>query len=257
MDKTIELTEEKGLDALTLSSRFPNPRPYPLYRELGFKTFYESAIQMKVLDPWLLAAAIRRPYLALLMWLKAHVKEITLPEGFMIRDYEQKDRQNCVDLIKEHVKQFDYVEPVSEDFWVWWHESMPKTLNSKTFVLEKNSDLIGTIACYTSGAKAKGKLGEIEFPIGNVNGLCYKRGYEQQVRSLVGRVLIELKRLGAPAAIYTFSPNVFQPTDFLKNVWGKYGFVKLRRVNQRFIYKSLNPEFNGFESLKTFYIQPF
>ncbi|MFQ6135408.1 MAG: GNAT family N-acetyltransferase, partial [Nitrososphaerales archaeon] len=258
MEKVVKTAEEKGFDALTL---FTHPAPlshaYPLYERLGFKTFYSTNPQMKVLDPWFLAKAIGRPYLALLMWLKARVKDITLPEGFMIRRYEQKDRPRCVALVKEHVEQFDYVELVSEDFWVWWQESMPEAANPKTLVLERNGELIGTIACYTSAGKAKGKRGEIEFQMGGIGNLFYKRGYEQQVQSLIGRVLKELKRLGAPVATNMMSPNVFQPTDFLRRVWGKHGFIKNKDIEQIFMYKSLNSEFDGLEALKTFYIQPF
>lgn len=253
LEKTIEAASEKGFDGLTLFTDLS----YPLYEKIGFKTFYENAFLMKVLDPWFVAKALGKSYLAPLMWLKSRVKEKTLPEGFVLRDYENKDRYNCVNLVKEHIEQFEYVELVSEDFWVWWHEVMPKAVKPKTFVLERNGELIGTILCYTQDVKAKGKWGEKEFPLGITGTFCYKRGYENEASSLIWRALNELKRLGVPAVTNFFSPNFFQPTDFLKKIWGKQGFVRQPGREQRYMYKSLNSKFGGLESLNTFFIQPF
>lgn len=263
MSKTIEIAKEKGFDALTLFTGPQSPQllsdTYPareLYEKLGFKTFYKSTLKMKVLDPWYLAKAINRPYLAPLMWLKANVREIPLPDGFMIREYEQKDRSSCIDLVKEHVKQFDYVELVHANFWSWWHESMPESMNPKTLLLEKNRELIGSIEFYTSDMKAKRKSEEKHLIIGNIGSLHYKRGFEQQVQELIIRVLHELKHLDSSAAMYMFSPNAFKPTPFLKKIWGKQGFMNLRGVVQRFMYKPLNPKFSNIEDFNTFYIQP-
>ncbi len=92
--------------------------------------------------------------------------------------------------------------------------------------------------------------------MGNIGKFCYKQGYEQQISSLIGRVLNELKRLGAPAATNIYSPKVFQPTDFLNKIWEKHGFINYGGIKQRFMYKSLNLKFEELESINTFYIQP-
>jgi predicted N-acetyltransferase YhbS len=256
MESAIERSKEKGLHGLIL---FTNPpwNAYRLYESVGFKTFYTSNLLMKVLDAKTVARALGVGYMAPFMKLKAGVKEKPLPQGFSIRRYEARDRADCVAMEQELTRGFDYAELVSEDSWKWWQESMSKKLNPDGYVMERNGELVGAISSYSASIRAKNKKGTMAFQLGAVGNFCYKRGHEEQVQALLARELKLMKQSGVAAASNGQSPAIFQPTEFLSTVWKKYGFMKNKQFEQRFMYKSLDPRFNGLESMKSFFIQPF
>jgi GNAT superfamily N-acetyltransferase len=256
MKKAVKIAEEKGYHGLTL---FTNPpwNAYKLYESLGFKTFYTTKLQLKILDAKTIAKAMGVGYMAPFMKLKAGVKEKPLPPGFRIRGYEEGDRHGCVEMVNEYSNGFDYSEEVSVESWKWWQESMSEKLHPRSFVMEKNGELVGAISSYTAGTRAKGKKGDMVFQLGNVGNFCYKPGYEEHTHALLSRVLNEQKKMGIPATANGFSPSIFQPTELFKTVWKKQGFIQNKDYELRFMYKSFDPRFKGLESMKTFFYQPF
>lgn len=256
MERAIETSRKKGFHGLIL---FTNPpwNAYRLYESLGFGTFYTSNLQMKVLDAKVLARALGMPLMAPMMKLKAGVKEKRLPQGFSIREYEEADRPGCIAMEEEFCKGFDYAETVTEDSWKWWQESMSSKLNPRSYVMERNGELVGVISSYLSSMRAKGKKGEMTIQMGSIGNFCYSRGSEDNVHALLTHELVDMKRSGLPAATNGFSPTLFQPTELLGTVWKKHGFMKNKQFEQRFMYKSLDPRFTGLESMKSFFLQPF
>jgi ribosomal protein S18 acetylase RimI-like enzyme len=256
MKKGIERAKEKGFHGLTL---FTNPpwNAYALYESLGFKTFFTTNMQMKVLDAKVIARALGVPILAPFMKLKSGIKEKPLPDGFKMRGYEERDRSASIALLKERSKDFDYAELFPEQSWLWWQESMSKKLKPRSYVLEKNDELLGTISTYLSGIRAKSKKGEMKIELGSIGNFSYKQGYEEQAQALLARALKDLKQSGAPAASNGFSPTALQSNEFLSRLWKKYGFMKNKDFEQRFMYKSLDQKFDKLESMKSFFYQPF
>jgi predicted N-acetyltransferase YhbS len=256
MKTAMKTAEEKGFHGLIL---FTNPpwNAYVLYESLGFKTFYTSNLHMKVLDAKVIARAMGVPILAPFMKLKSGIKEKPLPKGFVVRKYEEGDRPGCVTMTNEYARGFDYAEEISDESWKWWQESISEKMNPKSYVLEENGALVGAISFYTSGIRAKSKKGEMKINLGAIGNFSYKRGNEEQAQGLLVRILKDMKQMGVPAASNGFSPTLFKPTEFMKTVWKKHGFIGNKKFEQRFMYKSLDRKFDKLESMKTFFLQPF